>query len=257
MMESTLSATSAFFIKFANFPLIAALIACLVAQFIKFFIFRYKEGQWNFKRLIGYGGMPSSHSAIATALAAAIALHEGFRGPPFATVLVSACVVMCDGICVRLKAQAEQQAEVVNQNEPGLPTEPLLAVVNQNEPGLPTVPLLAVVNQNEPGLPTEPLLAVVNQNEPGLPTVPLLAVVNQTEPGLPTEPLLAGSTPPSGSTLLHKLLSHTWLEVVFGGLLGIGIAVSIHSTKVLHVYHYCGSDVPQGYCRLPNNTYSY
>lgn len=57
------------------------------------FFCRYKERRWDPKQLIGSGGMPSSHSATVTALAAAIGFHEGFGGPLFATALVLACIV--------------------------------------------------------------------------------------------------------------------------------------------------------------------
>nr|GMD15036.1 putative membrane protein YuiD [Ipomoea batatas] len=57
--------------------------------------------------------MPSSHSAIATALALAIGLQDGLGGPPFATALVTAFVVIRDGISARSQAQPEEQAEVV------------------------------------------------------------------------------------------------------------------------------------------------
>nr|GMD18114.1 Acid phosphatase/vanadium-dependent haloperoxidase-related protein [Ipomoea batatas] len=128
MLESKLAATAAFFIPlYSNFPLISAIAACIVGQLIKLFIFWYKESQWSFKKLYGTGGMPSSHSAIATALALAIGLQDGLGGPPFATALVTAFVVIRDGISARSQAQPEEQAEVVNQTESELPTEPLLA----------------------------------------------------------------------------------------------------------------------------------
>eukprot|EP01018_Ginkgo_biloba_P002734 Gb_00835 [translate_table: standard] len=54
---------------------------------------RYKEKRWDAKRLLGSGGMPSSHSATVTALAVAIGLHDGPEGSSFAIALVLACVV--------------------------------------------------------------------------------------------------------------------------------------------------------------------
>lgn len=54
---------------------------------------RYKEKRWDSKRILDSGGMPSSHSATVTALAAAIALQDGAGGPAFAVALVLACVV--------------------------------------------------------------------------------------------------------------------------------------------------------------------
>ncbi|XP_027336706.1 uncharacterized protein LOC113850377 isoform X1 [Abrus precatorius] len=95
---------------FHNYPLISAIVAFAIAQSIKFFTAWYKERRWDPKQLVGSGGMPSSHSATVTALAASIGFHEGFGGPLFATALVLACIVMYDATGVRL--QAGRQAEV-------------------------------------------------------------------------------------------------------------------------------------------------
>ncbi|XP_023554737.1 uncharacterized protein LOC111811897 isoform X3 [Cucurbita pepo subsp. pepo] len=88
---SSLSSTA-----FTNFPLISALISFAVAQFIKFFTSWYKERRWDFKRLIGSGGMPSSHSSTVSALAVAIGLQEGFGASVFAVALILACNVRCN-----------------------------------------------------------------------------------------------------------------------------------------------------------------
>ncbi|KAM7487176.1 hypothetical protein LguiB_024660 [Lonicera macranthoides] len=110
---------------FTNFPLISALVAFALAQSIKVFTSWYKEKRWDLKQLIGSGGMPSSHSATVTALAAAVGYHDGFGGTLFATALVLACVVMYDATGVRL--QAGRQAEVLNQIVYELPAEHPLA----------------------------------------------------------------------------------------------------------------------------------
>lgn len=108
-----------------NFPLISALVAFALAQVIKVFTTWYKEKRWDLQQLVGSGGMPSSHSAIVTALAAGIGFHDGFGGSLFAAALVLACVVMYDATGVRL--QAGRQAEVLNQIVYELPAEHPLA----------------------------------------------------------------------------------------------------------------------------------
>uniref|UniRef100_A0A7N0VIQ5 Acid phosphatase/vanadium-dependent haloperoxidase-related protein n=1 Tax=Kalanchoe fedtschenkoi TaxID=63787 RepID=A0A7N0VIQ5_KALFE len=108
-----------------NYPLIFALLAFTVAQLIKFFTTWYKEGRWDFKRLVGSGGMPSSHSATVSALAVSVGFQEGFGGSPFSIALVLACIVMYDAFGVRL--QAGRQAEVLNQIVCELPAEHPLA----------------------------------------------------------------------------------------------------------------------------------
>ncbi len=45
-----------------NGPCIAAVLAFVVAQVLKVFTYWYSERRWDFTRLIGSGGMPSSHT---------------------------------------------------------------------------------------------------------------------------------------------------------------------------------------------------
>ncbi|CAM8950829.1 unnamed protein product [Rhodiola kirilowii] len=123
--NSSSSSTSYLPTVITKHPLVSALMAFAIAQLIKFFTTWYKEGRRDFKRLIGSGGMPSSHSAIVSALALAVGLQEGFGGSQFAVALVLACVVMYDAFGVRL--QAGLQAEVLNQIVCELPAEHPLA----------------------------------------------------------------------------------------------------------------------------------
>ncbi|KAK3040816.1 hypothetical protein RJ639_029160, partial [Escallonia herrerae] len=108
-----------------NYPLISAFVAFALAQSIKVFTCWFKERRWDFKQLVGSGGMPSSHSATVTALAAGIGFSDGFGESLFAAALVLACVVMYDATGVRL--QAGRQAEVLNQIVYELPAEHPLA----------------------------------------------------------------------------------------------------------------------------------
>ncbi|KAI4336612.1 hypothetical protein L6164_015116 [Bauhinia variegata] len=109
----------------SNYPLISAIVAFAIAQSTKFFTSWYKERRWDFKQLVGSGGMPSSHSATVTALAASIGFQEGFGGPLFAIALILASIVMYDATGVRL--QAGRQAELLNQIVYELPAEHPLA----------------------------------------------------------------------------------------------------------------------------------
>lgn len=76
--------------------------------------------QFNFKRIIGAGGMPSSHSAIVTSVATLIGKYEGITTPIFALSVVFAAVVMYDAAGVR--RSAGKQAALLNKivNTPGL-----------------------------------------------------------------------------------------------------------------------------------------
>ncbi|KAJ4825203.1 hypothetical protein Tsubulata_043478 [Turnera subulata] len=105
----------------ANAPLLSALLACALAQFLKPFTTWYKEKRWDSRRMLSSGGMPSSHSATVTALAVAIGIQEGSGSSAFAVALVLACVVMYDATGVRL--HAGRQAELLNQIVCELPPE--------------------------------------------------------------------------------------------------------------------------------------
>lgn len=76
--------------------------------------------QFNFKRIMGAGGMPSSHSAVVTSLATLIGKEVGLNSSLFAVALIFAFVVMYDACGVR--RAAGKQAKVLNEivNTPGL-----------------------------------------------------------------------------------------------------------------------------------------
>ena len=78
------------------------------------------EKKFNFKRILGAGGMPSSHSAVVTSLATLIGRNEGFDTPIFALSLIFACIVMYDAAGIR--RAAGKQAQLLNKiiNTPGL-----------------------------------------------------------------------------------------------------------------------------------------
>ena len=76
--------------------------------------------KFNFKRIMGAGGMPSSHSAVVTSLAVLIGKSEGFDSTMFALSLIFAMVVMYDAAGVR--RAAGKQARLFNKivSTPGL-----------------------------------------------------------------------------------------------------------------------------------------
>lgn len=74
------------------------------------------------KRIIGAGGMPSSHSAVVCSLATCIGRQYGFDSGIFAISMVMAFVVMYDAAGVR--RAAGKQARILNKilETPGLTT---------------------------------------------------------------------------------------------------------------------------------------
>ena len=79
--------------------------------------------KFNFKRIMGAGGMPSSHAAVVTSLAILIGKQQGFDSQIFAISLIFAFVVMYDAAGVR--RAAGKQAKLLNKivQTPGLKTE--------------------------------------------------------------------------------------------------------------------------------------
>ena len=82
-----------------------------------------KTKKFNFKRIVGAGGMPSSHSAVVTSLATMVGKSEGLNSPMFGIATIFAFVVMYDATGVR--RAAGKQAKILNKivNTPGLTKE--------------------------------------------------------------------------------------------------------------------------------------
>lgn len=76
--------------------------------------------KFNFKRIVGAGGMPSSHSAIVMSLTTMLGKYEGVNSPIFAISLIFSLIVMYDACGVR--RAAGKQAQLLNKiiETPGL-----------------------------------------------------------------------------------------------------------------------------------------
>ena len=96
-----------------NVILMSALSAWFLAQVLKTITSFWKMKEFNAERLVGAGGMPSSHTSLVVALASAVAFHDGFDSPLFAVSSVLAAIVMYDAAGVR--RAAGKQAKVINK----------------------------------------------------------------------------------------------------------------------------------------------
>ena len=78
--------------------------------------------KFNFKRILGAGGMPSSHSAVVVSLATLIGREHGLDSSIFALSVIFAFIVMYDAAGVR--RAAGKQAKLLNKivETPGLST---------------------------------------------------------------------------------------------------------------------------------------
>lgn len=76
--------------------------------------------KFDFKRILGAGGMPSSHSAVVTSLATMIGKTQGTTSPIFALSVIFAFIVMYDAAGIR--RAAGKQAKLLNKliETPGL-----------------------------------------------------------------------------------------------------------------------------------------
>ncbi len=87
-------------------------LAWLTAGCLKFLINSLKARRWALGQ-IGYGGLPSNHSAIVASTAALIALREGIGHPAFGVAVTLAFIVMMDANSLR--RQVGRQAEAINR----------------------------------------------------------------------------------------------------------------------------------------------
>ena len=101
-------------VNLVNNPiLLVALLACFVAQALKFVVELIKNRRLNLRSLVSTGGMPSAHSALVGALATGIGQNLGFNSPEFAIAALFAVIVMYDAAGVR--QAAGKQARILNQ----------------------------------------------------------------------------------------------------------------------------------------------
>ncbi|MEE6450435.1 divergent PAP2 family protein [Gottfriedia acidiceleris] len=87
---------------FHNEPLISAVLAWFLAQFLKVIIHLFKEKEVDLSKFFASGGMPSSHSSTVTGLALSVGLTEGFGNVTFAISAIFATIIMYDASGVRL-----------------------------------------------------------------------------------------------------------------------------------------------------------
>lgn len=94
----------------ANPTFVSGLCAWAVAQSMKIILNFFVERKWDFRIIFASGGMPSSHSALCTALTTSVAICHGVADSLFPVCLGFSLIVMYDAIGVR--RHAGMQAEV-------------------------------------------------------------------------------------------------------------------------------------------------
>jgi len=95
---------SAFMKTGYNYALTAGVLSWVAAQVIKTLLHFILTKKFRFERLLGSGGMPSSHSALVCASTMAICRQCGKDSAEFAVMSLVALIVMYDAMGVRRAA---------------------------------------------------------------------------------------------------------------------------------------------------------
>lgn len=95
-----------------NKPLWAAIISWACAQGFKTIRPIVTERKFDATRVVGTGGMPSSHSSLVMALTTSVGKYYGLDSAYFAISVIFSLVVMYDAAGIR--RAAGKQAEIIN-----------------------------------------------------------------------------------------------------------------------------------------------
>ncbi len=97
----------------ANDVLVVSIVAWLLAQLSKLVIYLLRERKLKVRYLATAGGMPSSHSALVTAMATRVGMDYGIQSGLFAVAVIFAAVVVYDAAGVR--RAVSHQARILNR----------------------------------------------------------------------------------------------------------------------------------------------
>lgn len=95
-----------------NVVLVSAVSGWLLAQIIKTILYAITSKNFKSERLLGAGGMPSSHSATVCALSTSALIIYGLDSFEFTICAVMAFITMYDAMGVR--RETGNQAKVIN-----------------------------------------------------------------------------------------------------------------------------------------------
>ncbi len=101
--------------------IIIPIIASLFTQFFAKFIISKLNGNFSWKNILAYGGMPSAHSALVSSLATSIAITKSLYSVEFAISFFFAIIVMVDAM--GLRSHITEQSKTINKLIIDLPDE--------------------------------------------------------------------------------------------------------------------------------------
>ena len=93
--------------------LITAIAAWFISQTLKIFTHAISYKKWDLKRFFGDGGMPSSHTATVSSLAAFAGMSFGFASFQFAIAALLTMIVCRDAVGVRM--ETGKQNLIINE----------------------------------------------------------------------------------------------------------------------------------------------
>lgn len=96
-----------------NRILLCAVLSWFIAQVLKIPTCLITEKRLDWKRIMGSGGMPSSHTSFVVSLTIMVGATEGFGSSLFAMCFTLAAIVMYDATGVR--RETGTQAVVINE----------------------------------------------------------------------------------------------------------------------------------------------
>jgi hypothetical protein len=98
---------------FQNKVFEVAFISWFIAQAMKVVLTLIIDKRFNLYRMIGSGGMPSSHSSLVMGISTAVGIKVGWESPLYAVALATSLIVMYDASGVR--RAVGKQAIILNQ----------------------------------------------------------------------------------------------------------------------------------------------
>ena len=122
-----------------NYPLVTAFVAIFFAQAVKYPIAFFSNKGPDLDIITSTGGMPSSHSAAASSLIAALIFEYGFSSPYVAIATVFGVIIMFDSMGVRRQS-----------GEQGIVIEALVKHLSKHNQG--DVPLSGHIAQQNPNI---------------------------------------------------------------------------------------------------------
>jgi acid phosphatase family membrane protein YuiD len=111
-----------------NRSIITSLMGIGAAQFLKVPLNYFENGTWDWKKLLGTGDMPSSHSSAVTALTTYVALKKGVPSIDFGVSSIFSLIVIYDAMGIRRQAgeiamevnELNEQLELLADEHPGI-----------------------------------------------------------------------------------------------------------------------------------------